>query len=209
MQYSLFSKLFHFVLMTSSKYNIDESHGLSHSMNVLHHAHNIYRSELPKNPFLMDEERAIYVSAIVHDMCDKKYMNEAEGIKRVENFLNEELPVDELYFVKQIISTMSYSTVKKYWFPYIPSPTQELAYHIVREADLLSACDFDRSMIFHMTRNKANLNNAFKDAETLFKTRVLNHERDGLLVTDYSKSLSRSLNKQAILRMNTWRRLLS
>jgi hypothetical protein len=178
-------------------------------MNVLHHAHNIYRSELPKHPFLVDEERAIYVSAIVHDMCDKKYMNEAEGIKRVEKFLNQELPVDELYFVKQIISTMSYSTVKKYWFPYIPSPTQELAYHIVREADLLSACDFDRSMIFHMKRNKADLNNAFKDAETLFKTRVLNHERDGLLVTDYSKSLSRSLNKQAIVRMNIWRRLLS
>jgi len=64
-------------------------------------------------------------------------------------------------------------------------------------------------MIFHMKRNKADLNNAFKDAETLFKTRVLNHERDGLLVTDYSKSLSRSLNKQAIVRMNIWRRLLS
>lgn len=205
---SLFTKLFNFVLITSAKHNIDESHGLSHSMNVLHYAHNIFNSELPKNDYLRDEERVIYISAIIHDMCDKKYMNETEGLDQIENFLKDEIPIEELYFAKDIISSMSYSTVKKYWFPYIPNPTKELAYHIVREADLLSACDFDRSMIFHMKKNNSDLKTAFKDAEDLFKIRVLNHERDGLLITDYSKKMSRTLNRQAMQRMNVWRKLI-
>ena len=209
MNNSLFAKLFQFVLTMSSKYKIDESHGISHSMNVLHHAHNIYMSEIQKNPFLQDEERIIYVSAVLHDMCDKKYMNETEGICEIESILNEDLPIEEIYIVKQIISTMSYSTVKKYWFPYIPNPTQELAYHIVREADLLSACDFDRSMIYHMQKNNADVNMAFTDAEELFKSRMFNHEKDGLIITDYSKKMSRVLNNQAKQRIKTWRRLLN
>ena len=44
---SLLTKLFNFVLLTSAKYNIDESHGLSHSMDVLYNAHKIYESEVP------------------------------------------------------------------------------------------------------------------------------------------------------------------
>jgi len=142
---SLITKLFHFVLYASSKYNIDESHGLSHSMNVLNFAHNIYINELPDFPFLKEQERIIYTSAILHDMCDKKYMNENEGIYEIEEYLQEKLDPIEIDLTKTIISTMSYSTVKKKGYPLLG--TYQLAYHIVREADLLSAYDFDRCMI--------------------------------------------------------------
>ena len=53
---SLYTKLFNFVLYTTSKYNIDESNGLTHSMNVLHNAYNIYQSEVKKNPYLEDQQ---------------------------------------------------------------------------------------------------------------------------------------------------------
>ena len=36
-------------MFISHKYKIDESHGLSHSLEVINYAHNIYLSELPNN----------------------------------------------------------------------------------------------------------------------------------------------------------------
>ena len=48
---SLLNKLFHFVLMTTNKYKIDESHALKHSMEVYGFAKKIYESEFTKNPY--------------------------------------------------------------------------------------------------------------------------------------------------------------
>jgi len=59
---SLLSKLFHFVLLTTKKFGIDESHGLSHSMNVLHFAHYIFNDEVEKLPYIKYHEKIIYVS---------------------------------------------------------------------------------------------------------------------------------------------------
>jgi len=44
----LLSKLFQFVMFITSKYAIDESHGLSHSMNTLYYANQIFESEIEK-----------------------------------------------------------------------------------------------------------------------------------------------------------------
>ena len=63
-------------------------------------------------------------------------------------------------------------------------------------------------MIFHLKKNKSDINDALKDAEDLFRYRVLNYERDGLFITDYSKTMARTLSKQSIRRMTAWRRLL-
>ena len=106
---SLLSKLIKFVIVTSSKYNIDESHGLSHSMNILTYTNKIYESELPRFPELKTQERTIYITALLHDMCDKKYMKEEEGLKNIEHFLQVKITQDEIETSKQIISTMSYS----------------------------------------------------------------------------------------------------
>ena len=42
---SLLNKLLHFVILTSNKYKIDESHGLKHSMDVLQFAYKIFNAE--------------------------------------------------------------------------------------------------------------------------------------------------------------------
>jgi hypothetical protein len=59
MSSSLLSKLFHFVVLITKKYNIDESHGLAHSMNVLNFAHNIYTDEVEKIPYIKNQEKII------------------------------------------------------------------------------------------------------------------------------------------------------
>ena len=203
---SLLSKLLHFVLLTSSKYKIDESHSISHSMNVLHFTHNIFNSEVLKNKKLYSQEQLIYVSAVVHDMCDKKYMNEDQGIQEVATFLQKKINPTDIEVVKKIIGTMSYSKVKKNGFPDLGE--YQNAYHIVREADLLSAYDFDRSIIYYIQKNECDINSAYKDSVNLFETRVFKHEEDGLFITDYSKNNYMTLQNNANIRIKSWKNLL-
>jgi HD superfamily phosphodiesterase len=205
---SLLSKLLHFVLLTTKKYEIDESHGLSHSMNVLHYANKIYESEVELYPILKNQEKLIYVSAVLHDMCDKKYIDENTGLKEIETFLQEEnaLTPTEINMSKQIMSTMSYSKVKQHGFPIMGG--YQKAYHIVREADLLTAYDFDRCMIYQMNKNGGDLEDAFKNANNLFENRVLKHNEDDLFLFNYSKQESLVLHQLSLQRINSWKNIL-
>lgn len=203
---SLYTTLFNFVLCTITKYNIDESHGLSHSMNVLHNAHIIYQNELKLNPYLEDQQKIIYSSAILHDMCDNKYMDVENGLNEINNVLTSHLSQEETNVVKTIINTMSYSKVKKQGFPSMGK--YQLAYHIVRESDLLAAYDFDRCMIYHMNKSESDVRKAFRNAEELFNTRVLRHYEHNLLVTDYSQTQHTLLSSSARIRMRSWRNIL-
>ena len=214
---SLITKLFHFVILTSKKYNIDESHGLSHSMNVLHFAHNIYEAEKVRYPILERHEKVIYVSAIIHDMCDKKYMDEDEGIYNINHFLQDKMSNEEIDITKRIIRTMSYSKVKKNGFPILNE--YQMAYNVVREADLLSAYDFDRCMLYNIHLQETDpkyegkdheikILDAFNDAHDLFYRRVLQHNQDGLFMTDYSKHHYLPLHINAIKRINAWKQIM-
>jgi HD superfamily phosphodiesterase len=204
---SLLNKLFHFVLLTTKKYNIDESHGVSHSMNVLRYASEIYDDEVEKYPLLKQHEKIIYVCATIHDMCDKKYMSQDEGIEEIDDFLeNNKLTPVEINVVKFIISTMSYSTVKKHGFPNL-GPYKR-AYHIVREADLLSAYDFDRCMIYNMHKRNGNVDEAFVDASNLFDIRVMKHNEDGLFLTNYAREKSLILESRSLKQIECWQKLL-
>jgi hypothetical protein len=189
------------------KYFIDESHGVGHSMNVLINTHAIYNSEVIKHPILRNHERILYTSAALHDMCDRKYMNPDEGITAIEYFLTDKISQIEIDITKQIISTMSYSKVKKNGFPELNE--YQLAYHIVREADLLAAYDVDRSMMYHMNHRNATLDESYQNARELFLTRVLKHNEDNLFFTEYGRTESVRLHDAALQRMSHWNHILS
>ena len=76
---------FGLVIELSRQFNIDESHALKHSMEVFNFANNIYESELKSYPHITGQREIIGLAAIVHDMCDKKYMNETVGIINIKN----------------------------------------------------------------------------------------------------------------------------
>jgi HD superfamily phosphodiesterase len=197
------------VVLITKKYNIDESHGLAHSMNVLHFAHHIYTDEVEKIPYIKEQEKIIYVSSILHDMCDKKYISEEIGINEIAAFLEETNTITpvEITVIKKIIQTMSYSTVKKYGFPQLNE--YQPAYHIVREADLLTAYDFDRCMIYDINKKDGNIESAFAHANNLFENRVFKHDSDGLLLTDYAKMQHYLLQSGAQQRIKAWRSILN
>jgi hypothetical protein len=135
------------------------------------------------------------MAAIGHDMCDKKYMNEAEGIITYQKHLLEFMRPKDLIVLGKIISTMSYSKVKANGYPELGE--HQLAYHIVREADLLAAYDIDRCIMYKMNKDNCQYTEALKEAVKLFDDRVFKMRKDRLFKTDYSKKESLKLHKKA------------
>ena len=206
-----FTKIFQIVNILSAKYNIDESHGLLHSMQIVHYANDIYQHEKYNYPILQSErqKKIIYVAAVLHDMCDKKYINETEGMVEIhqkwKDIFGEE-DTEILDIASKIINSMSYSKVKVVGFPELGD--YQMAYHIVREADLLCAYDFDRSMIYHMRTRNCNIVEAYYNARNIFNERILRHNSDNLFVTEYSKRISITLHVHSIKRLLAWNKLL-
>lgn len=212
----ILSKIISFVVTTTAKFGIDESHGLSHSLQTLFYANRIYEQEVDKRGYIKPHERIIYISAAIHDMCDKKYMDESTGIANIVDYLNtihvgqlNKTPVlykYEVDAISKIIGSMSYSKVKQHGFPILCE--FQTAYHIVRESDLLAGYDFDRSMIYNIYTKNSTLEEAYQDARELFTTRVLKQIDDKLFFTDYGRSESAILHSEAIDRMEKWNYLL-
>jgi len=197
---NLINHAFRYVIETSELYKIDESHALKHSMEVYGFAKKIYESEVKKNPYLEEQREIIYMAAIGHDMCDKKYMDEKEGIIKYQRYLSNLMSPSELEVMGKIISTMSYSKVKVNGYPDLGD--YQLAYHIVREADLLAAYDLDRCIIYKMYNDKSDYNKALEDAFNLFDTRVLKMRKDKLFITNFSKKESLKLHRKAMKDLN-------
>ena len=122
--------------------------------------------------------------------------------KGVKNKLSD----TEIEIISKIITLMSYSKVKINGFPDLGE--YQLAYHIVREADLLAAYDFDRCMIFKMNTNNYSFHDAFNDAINLFENRVFKHNHDNLFITNYSKQLSLLLENESRIRIQNWKSIL-
>ena len=193
--FNLINAGFRYVVETSKLYNIDESHALKHSMEVYGLAKKIYESEVLKNSNLQQQQAVIFMAAIGHDMCDKKYMDENEGIKKYQDYLSEYMNRVDLEIMGQIIGTMSYSKVKVNGFPELGE--YQTAYHIVREADLLAAYDIDRCIIYTIYRDNCSYTDALKVAVELFDNRVFRMRQDRLFKTAYSKKESLKMHKKA------------
>jgi hypothetical protein len=133
-------------------------------------------------------------------------MDEEEGLSRINDFLDSHISEDETKVVTSIINTMSYSKVKASGFPDLG--IYQKAYHVVREADLLSAYDFDRCIIYDMKVNNKPFDESFYRAEELFKNRVFKHAEDGLFTTEYAKIYHPILHSQAINRINDWKNII-
>ena len=200
------SSLVQFIMATTQSKSLDESHGVMHSFNTLHYAQNIFENEKLTHSDLIPHERVVYVASALHDMCDKKYMNESEGIDRIDNMLKEHISDKEIKAVHDIVGTMSYSKVKKKGFPDLGK--YQSAYHVVREADLLCAYDFDRALIYHMYHKNNDFQEAYQESMELFKNRVFKHEKDNLFTYDYSKQQAAELKKQSLQRIKQWKRIM-
>jgi hypothetical protein len=205
MRTEFLNKLFKYVVNTSKKYNIDESHAVKHSMDVFFYANKIYYNELKRYPILKEQKTIIDISSILHDMCDKKYMDEEEGIKNIEEYIREDVNDNDLSVVKKIIKTMSYSKVMKYGYPDMGK--YEMSYHIVREADLLAAYDFERCIIYQMVWKNHSYEESILDAINVFDNRVLKYDINDLFLTNFSKKECIKLKKEAMIKIDLYKKI--
>lgn len=197
-----------FIKNMCSKNKIDESHGLKHALDVFRYSTILVKEETKQFPFLKKQESIIYTSALLHDTCDKKYVDENTAIKDIKNFLNcnKYLDQNEIDMVINIIKTMSYSKVKQNGFPEFNE--YQMAYHIVRESDLLAAYDFDRTLLFGLYHHNLNYKDSFEKSEDLYLKRMAKHDEDGLLITNTAKLMANSLLKDNLNHISHLKNLL-
>jgi|APSaa5957512493_1039668.scaffolds.fasta_scaffold79026_1 HD superfamily phosphodiesterase len=209
------NQLYQFVIQISNEFNIDESHALKHSMDVFYHAIDIFEHELNLFNFKNNDEyiqikNIISLSAILHDMCDNKYMNEDSGWNKINQLLiHFNIHNDSIQMIKHIIFNMSYSKVKKNGYPStFFNDHHKFAYHIVREADLITSYDFDRCVIFGMYKTNLNYHESFNESLNIFDDRVLKYIHNKLFITNYSKNYAQHLHSNALIKIKNLKKYI-
>lgn len=190
-----FDKIYKFIIQRCYDLNIDESHAVKHSMDVLKYSQKILIEEYKSNPKKIYNEKIIYTASMLHDMCDNKYMDEKEGINDIKNFLNTlNYNENEIEIITKIISTMSYSKVKKNGFPNIPNYQDE--YNIVRESDLLAGYDVERCIVYGMIGRDFDYIDSFYATKELYEKRMAKHIDDKLITFEYALKEAKKLDKE-------------
>ena len=203
-----------YIKLTVRENNIDDSHALLHHLDVVNLAMQIYEQEIKskKKEYLIDQLHIILVSCALHDAFDNKYIeNYEEKLEELYIIFQDILQVKEIDIIKIIINTMSYSKVKKEGKEKLAECLGEysLAYHIVREADLLAAYDFDRCMVYTIYSKSTDMKKTFHEAHTLFKNRMFKHYEDKLFITKFALKKGLQLEKNAKKRINAWSTILN
>jgi hypothetical protein len=175
-------------------YNIDKSHGLIHSMRTAEMSRKI-----SADMYIPDRSRVVIEFAcLLHDMCDKKYMDENKGIEEINTFLKSEIKLknDIIKDILFIITTMSYSKVKKYGFPEFGDRCDlKDCYHVVRNSDLLESYDLERCIDYH-TRNGAPRYEGIKNMLGIYKNRISKLLDDGLINIPIAKVYAQKLHAE-------------
>lgn len=184
-----------FILRQCKDYKIDESHSLSHALNVLDYSTKIYNAELTNFPQIQKQKNVIFTSALLHDMCDAKYVEQLNSLDNIKTFLNEnEYNNEEVDAICNIVNTMSYSKVLKYGYPNLKE--YQYAYHIVRESDLLCGLQFNRAVLFSIYKDNMLYNDAFAHAKKIYDRRTQNIIDQQMFVTAFGKELADQIYKQ-------------
>jgi hypothetical protein len=193
---NLLNRAFECVRQLCVKYNIDESHAMKHSMEVFDYTKQFYHRYLPLQPQLAKQQHVLYAASILHDMCDHKYMVEADGLRAIHSYMEAFFSPEDFNILSMIITSISYSKVRQHGFPILGE--WQFAYHIVRESDLLASYDFDRCVMYGMYRESLPYMEAVTRARTLYHNRVLQYLREGVFLTEFGLSKAYELHGKAI-----------
>ncbi len=180
-------------------------------MDILRITKNIFDEEVIKYDYLQNKEHIVYTSALLHDMCDDKYMKPDEGINNIRTFLVDSKYLEnDIDIILRIMNTMSYSKVKKNGFPFTEEDNEifKKMYHIVREADLLCAYEVERCIIYDQFARNNAFTTSYKKAYDLFQIRMFRHYDDNLFTTSYALREGRKMHIDAINRLEEIRKII-
>ncbi len=197
-------KIIRFINKTCAAYNIDDSHDLRHSLEVLGWSEQLIKDQTLSNK----SSQIIHLSCLLHDMCDKKYMDEQEGLERITRFLKGDLEVEDdiLEAVVFIISTMSYSKVIKKGYPQFTVNDKDLeyCYHVVRNSDLLCSYDPERCINYQI-RCGGSRKDGIKKMLELFDNRVLRLLDNNYINIKEAKPFAIELHNKALTEVEKYK----
>jgi hypothetical protein len=200
-------KIIEFIQDTCVLFNIDDSHGLDHSIKTL-----LWSLKIAKDVNLTYyESQVIQLACLLHDMCDKKYMDETYGVHRIRIFLTETMKIDEgiIERVIFIIRTMSYSKVIKDGYPdFKKDKSVEKCYHIVRNSDLLGSYDPERCVAYHVRCGGTRKDGIIRMFQ-IFETRVLLLLENDYINLEAAKEYAMILHREALVNIEKYRIELS
>jgi hypothetical protein len=193
--------LLNFVQGQCIKYGIDESHGLKHAKGTWLRAAKIMKT-LPD--VKEDEERVALCAAALHDMCDSKYCPLEEASKDIRDFLLDiKMEPEEIQAVLDIVSTMSYSKLKRAIvdgvIQYPDHGKWQRAYHVARNADLLEGYVVARCVLYnrHIYPSKTE-DEHWERAKQLFKERVFLYASEGWINLPGALAMVPELEQEAM-----------
>lgn len=192
--------IYNFILNRCIKLSIDESHAVKHSMDVLKYSQKIYNEELLLFPELEKQKKIIYTSAMLHDMCDSKYMDVNKGLNDIKEFIETiNYEKNEIDIILKIIGTMSYSKVKKNGYPDLKE--YQKSYHIVREADLLCGYDVERCIVYGMIGRDMDYEESVIGTKELYDIRMAKQIEDNLFTTQFGLREAKKLDAENRIRL--------
>ena len=202
-----------FVLQTSQFYKIDDSHNLKHSLDVLKQGKLLMDNQL--RHYNTESKSIIYLGCILHDMCDRKYMDVENGLTNIANFLKTtKVNQNVIDSVMKILPRMSYSkTVENnqfqlpkdmYDFPYLEE------YHIIRHADLLTSYKLFRTIEMRyqecIRNNKTvDMDRIVEEADTIINKRIFALMGGNIFVEKEAKKLAKKYHHVAMRRYKNWK----
>ncbi len=182
-----------FINQTCRIFRIDDSHGIDHSIKTL-----MWSLKISKDIKMTYREcQIIKIACLLHDMCDKKYMDEKKGVKRIRDFLVKlDLDKGMIERIVFIITTMSYSKVVKDGYPTFYDKSIEKCYHIVRNSDLLCSYDPERCIGYNVRCGGTRKSGILRMFE-IFENRVLRLLKDRYIF-DYAKEYAEKLHTDSL-----------
>jgi hypothetical protein len=193
--YALLEFIYHYC----EKNDIDESHGLKHSINCINWVYRLIQYEMIEEDEL---QMAVYAAAL-HDMCDKKYTNPETASTIIREWLLSQHWTTEMSdTLISIINNMSYSLLKgraNGGEPIFPNYGKwQRSYHLARHADLLDAYLVGRCYIYtqHIQPSISD-SDCWKTVEDLFNIRVFNYVSDGWITLPLAIQYASYLEKIA------------
>lgn len=197
--YSIMSDSLRFVENHSNNHKIDKSHNHHHSLEVLYWSSDIMKRS--RKQYSVDELLIISESCILHDMIDHKYCHDTE---RVKNYLFKKHDLEKAETIMNIIDSISYSKTfvdNRLVFPeWIEHSRYKNAYHIVREADLLSSFNIARMIEYRLAQDM-HVNAIKKEVVEFYNKRVSKLVQRRFFVHPYANIRARQLNEIAKLKI--------
>jgi hypothetical protein len=207
-EYDVFNEAFKFCASVCRTQGIDSSHDEHHMARVARMTERL--NELSGRAIGQDEKDVMILSAFTHDLCDHKYTDVNAGIEVIDSWLEKQPISDEQRrAICHIISTMSYSKVKKYGYP-SDLGKWTLAYHHTRIADLIDAYDIDRCYKYQSHKHPdMDEREKWHAVIQVFESRVLTQKDEYILpIAPYAACIVEPLHAAATNGISECKKLL-